>query len=80
MVRFINAAVSACARSENDRIDALLDDAHAAGRIGTELRDELRGTVAEAYADAVQVPDERNTGGYVTVTYYGTERETTGPR
>ena len=79
VVRFINAAVSACARSENDRIDALLDDAHAAGRIGTELRDELRGTVAEAYADAVQVPDERNTGGYVTVTYYGTERETATP-
>ncbi|MFR7708208.1 MAG: hypothetical protein ACLUZZ_03705 [Alistipes inops] len=35
--------------------------------------------MAEAYADAVQVPDERNTGGYVTVTYYGTERETATP-
>ncbi len=70
VVRFINAAVCTCARSENDRIDRLLDEALDTGRINAALRDELRGTVAEAYADAVQLPDDRNTGGYVTVTYY----------
>src|SRR5699024_6664604 len=33
VVAFINAAVSACAQSENDRIDALLDRASEEGKI-----------------------------------------------
>lgn len=73
VVAFINAAVSACAQSENDRIDALLDRASEEGKIDGRLRDELRGTVAEAYADCLQLPDERNAGGFVTVTYYPPE-------
>lgn len=75
VVGFINAVIKSCADAENSKINTALTAALAAGRIDRELFTELDGTVKEAYADCIQIPQEKKTGGYVTVTYYGENRD-----
>lgn len=71
IVNFINAAIGRCAESENTRINSMLDAACEKGQIDKALHDSLYDAVAQAYCDCSQIPDAKNQGGYVTVTYYG---------
>lgn len=76
LVEFINAVIKSCATLENEKINSALCSALAAGKIEKALFDELNDTVQNAYADCIQIPQEKNSGGYVTITYYGENRDT----
>lgn len=75
IVVFINAVIKSCATAENNKINSALETALKEGRIDKELFVELNDTVKYAYSDCIQIPQEKKTGGCVTVTYYGENRD-----
>lgn len=80
VVGFINAVIGTCAQSENSKINALLDEALTKGQIDSSLHTQLTDTIKDAYADCQQIPNAKQEGGYVTVTYYdGKEKNPVPP-
>ena len=68
IVEFNNQLFDTIAKSENERLNALLDQAKAAKRISDKCKEELYDTFKQAYADHEQTPRRRHSNkGYINI-------------
>ena len=69
IVEFNNSLFTSVITQENQRLNAMLDEARRANRISTECHQELHDTLARAYADHEQTPRRAHTHrGYISIT------------
>ncbi len=70
IVEFNNRIVEGCVTLDNDRLDALLDEAGEKGVISVECHNRLSGMLRKAYASHAQKPRDKAWKGYITLTQY----------